>query len=335
MTQAFRCLTALTLLLASSAGAVRAEEKQGSPAPHAACCGQCCSTCACSGKCCAHETPDDSVEYVVTTKIVHASADGDCDEMTSPKVTVFEGQTANVVVYGEQTPKESRSFSMQIRVASLEKGYRLNLSVEDRLDCHDGIDGEHTQTDSMRTNCNVTLGKMKRLVLKKDADGSDRAWAEVTVTEITPEENAEDSALDCVGEVVDDLIDTVADVATSLFGDDAEVQQAEFTTPVGAAPRDYPVQAAAPCPACRQCVAVEAVKMTNVHIHIDAKNNRTRVEVRNGNECWKGSAKHSCIANGELVLSGDVREESSGGLPELTSERITIRLDKAVIDIGD
>jgi hypothetical protein len=346
MTQKVRWLAALALLLAFGAGSVRAEEEEEvAPPAHksaellptaAAPCRQGRPSCACSAKCRANEAPADAVQYVVATKIVHANADGDCDETMSPKVTVFEGQTANFAVYGEQTAKESRNFSMQIRVASVEKGYRLNLSVEDRLDCHDAKSGEHTETDLARTNCNVTLGKMKRLVLKKDADGTDRTWAEVVVTAITPEDDAADSPLDCVGEALGDLIDMVADVATSLFGDDAEVQQAEFTTPVVAAPRDYPVPVTAPCPACRQCVAVEAVKKPGVFIHIDAENNRARLEFRGENKSWKASARQISLVEGNLVLEGDVQCEGNDSSPFCQTDKIKIQLPNgADIKVGD
>jgi hypothetical protein len=354
MTQKFRWLAAFALLLAFGAGAVRAQEEQEEvapaartsvellPAPHAmptaaaphcASCCQGCASCACSGKGCARETPADSTQYVVTTKIVHASPDGDCEEMMSPKVTVFDGQTANFAVYGEQTAKESRNFSMEIRVASVEKGYRLNLSVQDRLDCHDAKMGEHTETDFARTNCNVTLGKMKRLVLKKDADGTDRAWAEVVVTAITPDADAEDSPLDCISDAIGDLIDTVADVATSLFGDDADVEQAEFATPVAAAPRAFPVAATAPCPAVQQCVAVEAAKKPSVRIHFD-KDKRACVEMRDGEKCWKATAAQISVVAGDLVLEGDVRCESTGSSPEFTAESIKVPLAGSEVQVG-
>jgi hypothetical protein len=361
MTQKFRWLTALALLLAFGAGAVRAEEEEEevpppahtsvellpapypaptAAAPHTAPCCQTCPSCARSTQSRGHETPADPMQYMVWTKIVTTNAEGDCDcdEMMWPKVTVFEGQSANILVQGVQTPTEHRDLALQIQVTKQGKDVRLALGVEHHMSIclGNGSDGAWAAT---RKVCNVTLGKMKRLVLEKGVDGSDRAWAEVTVTAIGRQDDADGSALDCVGDVVEDLIDTVADVATSLFCDDAKsepIVASEYVQiPVAAAPREFQVPVMASCPAVKQCVAAEAVKMTNVHIHIDAKNNRTRVEVRNGNECWKGSAKHTCIANGELVLSGDVREESNGNLPELTAERITILLDKAVIDIGD
>lgn len=357
MSQKARWLAALALLLAFGAGNVRAEEEEEVappartsvellPAPHAVStaaaaphCASCCQGCASRASCpqCqARTTPVLDTQYIVTTRIVHASPDGDCEEIMSPKVSVLDGQTANVIFVGEQSPKESHRHSMQVRVASLEKGCRLNLRIEESLDCHDAKGGEHSQIDSARMDCNVALGKMKRLVLQKDADGSDRAWAEVTVTAIAPEDDAADSPLDCVSEALGDLIDAVADVATSLFSDDAEVQQAEFTTPVIAAPRDFPVAATAPCPACKRCVAVETVKKSALFIHVDAKDNRTCVEMRDGTKCWKASARQIAIVDGELVLEGNVRCESSGGSPEFTADNIRVPLLAGVdVKVGD
>jgi hypothetical protein len=364
MTQSFRWLAAFALLVAFGAGAVRAEEEQVEvsppphtsvellPAPHlvgtvviphAASCCQGCASCACSGKSCTDEMPADAPQYVVTTKIVYANADGDCAEIMSPKVMVLDGQTANVIFVGEQSPKESRSHSMQVRVASVEKGCRLNLRIEDSLDCHDAKGGEHTQIDSARMDCNVTLGKMKRLVLQKDADGSDRAWAEVTVTAIAPEDDAADSPLDCVSDAIGDLIDTVAEVATSLFGDD-EVEPVASARPtvvaaaplyLQAPPLDYGVPAEAPRPAVQQCVAVEAVKKSGVYIRIDDKNKRTTVEMRDGNKCWKASAEQISVVNGELVLEGDVRCESNGDAPVITADSIKVPLAGSEIRVGE
>lgn len=359
MTQKFHWLAALALLLAFSAGAVRAEEEQEEvappahttvgvlpapyPAPTAAvpqtapCC-QSCPSCAGSAKCCAHDTLADSTQYVVTTKIVTTNVEGDCDEIMSPKVTVFEGQGASILVQGIQTPTERRDLSLQMLVTKQGKAVRLDLGVQHHVSIclGNGSDGAWAVT---RKVCNVTLGKMKRLVLEKNADGSDRTWAEATVTAIPPEDDADGSALDCIGEVVDDLIETVADVATSLFGDDATsepVAASEYVQmPVCPAPRAYPVAATALCPAVKQCVSVEAVKKPVRHLHIAASHGSKYVEISDGDKGWKGTADRITLRDGNLVLEGHVHMASSDGVDEITSEKLSLKVADLEILIGD
>jgi hypothetical protein len=355
MTQKSRWLAALALLLAFGVGAVRAEEEQEEVAPpahttvgvlpapypaptaavpHSAPCCQSCPSCASSAKCCTHETPVDPTQYVVTTKIVTTNAEGDCDEITSPKVTVFEGQGASILVQGIQTPTERRDLSLQMLVTKQGKDVRLDLGVQHHVSINlgNGSDGAWAVT---RKVCNVTLGKMKRLVLEKNADGSDRTWAEATVTAIPPEDDADGSALDCIGEVVDDLIETVADVATSLFGDDSEVEPVATPAPVAVAPRAYPVAAMASCPAVKQCVAVEAVKKPVRHMRIAASHGSKCVEISDGDKGWKGTADRITLRDGNLVLEGHVQMASSDGGDEITSEKLSLKVADVEILIGD
>jgi hypothetical protein len=359
MTQKYRWLTALALLLAFSAGAIRAEEEEevAPPAraaigilpnphptptaatPHSAPCCQSCPSCAGSVKGCGHETSAEPMQYVVWTKIVKTNAEGDCDEMMSPKVTVFEGQAANILMQGIETPSECRDLSLQMLVTKQGKDVHLALGVRNQTSFGLGALGQCAWTEATRKDCNVTLGKMKRLVLKKGADGSDRAWAEVTVTAIAPEDDAADSALDCVGDVVEDLIDAVADVATSLFGDDTKsepiVASEYIQIPVVSAPREFKVPVTAACPAVKQCVAVEAVKKTSVRVRFDAEQSRYNVEIHAGDKCWKACAIHVALSKGSLTLEGDVRCDSGESSPEITADKITLDLGKAEIQIGD
>jgi hypothetical protein len=327
-------------------------------APHCAACRQGCASCACSGKGCARETPADatqnvetsiivgnavtpyfgetpadSTQYVVTTKMVYASPDGDCEEVMSPKVTVFGGQAAHFQCL--QTPgAENGDIAFMIQVTKQDKQVRLDLGVEESKVCYYAPERKPGRmTSRVLTMSNVTLGKMKRIVFTKHANGSDASWAEVTVTALPAEADAEDSPLDCISDAIGDLIDTVADVATSLFGDDAAVEQAEFVTPVAAAPRAFPVAATAPCPAVQQCVAVEAAKKPSVRIHFD-KDKRACVEMRDGDKCWKASAGQISVVAGDLVLEGDVRCESTGSSPEFRAESIKVPLAGSEIQVG-
>jgi hypothetical protein len=356
MTQKFRWLTALALLLAFGAGAVRAEEEEEevpppahtsvellpapypaptAAAPHTAPCCQTCPSCARSTQSRGHETPADPMQYVVWTKIVKTNAEGDCDEMMSPKITLLEGQGANILLQGVQTPTERRDLSLQMRVTKQGKDVHLALGVEDHMSCGVGAIGQCAWTEATRKECNVTLGKMKRFVLKKNADGSDRAWAEVTVTEVAPEDDAEGSALDCVGDVVEDLIDTVADVATSLFGDDAEVEPEVIQIPVASAPREFQVPVTALCPAVKQCVAVEPVKKATRRIYIATAHGRKCVEISDGDKGWKGTADKITLRGGDLVLEGHVHVVTSDGSDEITSEKLSLKAADLEIQIGD
>jgi len=358
MTQKFRWLAAFALLLAFGAGAVRAEEEQEEvapaahttaellPAPHpvgttviphaASCCQSCCASCACSGKCCSHETPADSTQYVVATKIVHASPDGDCDEIMSPKLTVFGGQLANVLVQDAQTPEgEHKGVVLIVQVAKQGKDIRLALGMKHHTSINLGDGSDGAWVEETRTVCNVTLGKMKRLVLTKNSNGSDAEWAEVIVTEIASEDGAQGSPLDCLNDAIDDLIDTVADVATSLFGDDSDIEAVASPTPVAAAPRAYPVTAMAPCPAIKQCVAVETVKKPVRHVRIAASHGSKCVEISDGDKGWKGTADRITLRDGNLVLEGHVHMASSDGADEITSEKLSLKVADLEIQIGD
>ncbi len=279
-------------------------------------------------------TPADETQYVVTTKMVHASPDGDCEETMAPKVTVFAGQTANVSAQDvEAVTGIHGGVGLMIRVMKQDKQVRLNLGVQEHTSINLG-DGSKDAVEETRTVCNVTLGKTKRLVFTKHDNGSDASWAEVMVTAIPPEADAEDSPLDCLGEVVDALMDAASDVAMSLFGDDNEVKQAEFTTPAAVAPLPYPVLIAAPCPTCQQCVAVEAVKKSVKQIRIDASHGRKSFEIRDGDKGWKGTADRITLRDGYLVMEG-VHTVSSDGEDEITAAKLSVKAADLEIQIGD
>ncbi|HBI43756.1 MAG TPA: hypothetical protein DDY78_13025 [Planctomycetales bacterium] len=360
MTQKVRWLAPLALLLAFGAGTVRAEEEEEvaptartsvevlpSPyptrmaaVPHTAPCSQTCPPCAGSAKCCAYEALANAMQYVVWTKIVTTNAEGDCDELMSPKVTVFEGQTASVLVQDVQTPKgEHGGVALVIQVTRPDKHVQLKLGVEQSKVCDAPAGQPNRVTERVDMERCVTLGKMKRLVLKKGEDGSDRAWAEVTVTTIPPEDDAEDSALDCVVEVVEDLIDTVADVATSLFGDDAKsepiVASEYIQIPVASAPPEFQVPVMASCPAVKQCGAAEAVKKPARRIHIDTMHGRKCVEFSDGDNGWKGTSDRIILREGRLDLEGHVHVMSSDGANEITSEKLSLNAADLEIQIGD
>ena len=274
-------------------------------------------------------TPADDTQYVVTTKIVHASPDGDCDEMMSPKITVFCGQTANVLAQDVQSAEgQHDGVGLMIQVTKQDKQVHLNLGVEESSVCYVAPAGQPSRmTMRMQTASNVTLGKMKRLVFTKNSNGSDAEWAEVMVTEIASEDGAEGSPLDCLNDAIGDLIDTVADVATSLFGDD-EVEPVASPRPTAVAaaplylqapPLYYAVPAEAPCPAVKQCVAVETVKKTVRHMRIAASHGNKGVEfsVSDDDKGWKGTADRITLRNGNLVLEGHVHMASSDGADEI------------------
>jgi len=308
--------------------------------PHTAPCSQTCPPCAGSAKCCAYEALANAMQYVVWTKIVTTNAEGDCDELMSPKVTVFEGQTASVLVQDVQTPKgEHGGVALVIQVTRPDKHVQLKLGVEQSKVCDAPAGQPNRVTERVDMERCVTLGKMKRLVLKKGEDGSDRAWAEVTVTTIPPEDDAEDSALDCVVEVVEDLIDTVADVATSLFGDDAKsepiVASEYIQIPVASAPPEFQVPVMASCPAVKQCGAAEAVKKPARRIHIDTMHGRKCVEFSDGDNGWKGTSDRIILREGRLDLEGHVHVMSSDGANEITSEKLSLNAADLEIQIGD
>jgi hypothetical protein len=350
MTQKFRWLTALALLLAFGAGAVRAEEEEQevsppagtsievSPPPCPAC--QSCPSLRTGGQC----VQPDLTQYTVKTKFVRVSAQGDCNE-TSSEVSLYEGQGAKYLVRGIQTPTASHDVSMQFHVTKQNENLRLVLGVEDHMSCAVGPLGQCAWIEGMRKECDVTLGAKKRFVLKKNRDGSDRAWVEIIVYGVAPaehiqqaamsEDDADGSALDCVGDVVEDLIDTVADVATSLFGDDAKVEPEVIQIPVASAPREFQVPVTALCPAVKQCVAVEPVKKATRRIYIATAHGRKCVEISDGDKGWKGTADKITLRGGDLVLEGHVHVVTSDGSDEITSEKLSLKAADLEIQIGD
>jgi hypothetical protein len=347
MTQKFHWLAALALLLAFGANAVRAEEEEEEVAPPAQtsvqllpapkqasaapCCQNCCPSCACDGKCCAQAKTVLPAQYVVRAKLVNASADGDCDEVMTPNVTVFAGQTASVGVHDEPTWTERHDINMQIHVTKPDARLHLDLEVEQAKMCDKAPAGSPKMAITrVATAYDLTPGKMKRLVLEKNADGSDASWVEVTVTEIAPQEEKEDSPLDCIGEVVDDLIDTVADVATSLFGDD------EPREPVQAV--EYRVPVMAPCPSCKKCVAVEAVKTPVKKIRIVMTNGQKCVECSDGDKSWKMTADRITVRDGNLDLEGNLHVVSNDGDGKIVFDKgakVSLKAIDLEIQIGD
>ncbi len=369
MTQKFRWLAASALLLAFGAGAVRAEEEQEEiappaqataellPAPHpvgiiaithaASSCQGCtsCGSCACCSQCRSSTTPADPTQYIVTTKVVNASPDGDCEVITSPRVAVFGEQPANVLVQDVQTSKgQHGGVALMIQVTKQDKQVRLKLGLEESKVYDNAPSGAASRmTMRAETACDVTLGKMKRLVFTKNANGSDAEWVEVMVNEIAPVDDAEDSPLDCLNEAIGDLIDTVADVATSLFGDD-EVEPVASPTPAAVAaaplylqapPLYCAVPAGAPLPAVQQCVAVEAVKKSVKHVRIGAMHGTKSVEYSDGDKGWKGTADTITLRDGQLILEGRVHMVSSDGEDELTAEKLSMKATDLEIQIGD
>ena len=203
MTQKFTWFAALALLLAFGVNAVRAEEEQEEIAPPAGtsaevlaaptdlqaapCCKECGSSCACCSKCCTKAKKTETTQYTVTLKMVKANSDGDCDVILTPTCHVFEGQAVAILVHGEQTPMERRDIGMQIRVTKQDQHVRLDLAVENHIEWSHTTPGEaNAMTSACHTACNVMLGKMKRVVLTKNRNGSDADWIEATVTESAP-----------------------------------------------------------------------------------------------------------------------------------------------------
>ena len=124
-----------------------------------------------------------------------------------------------------------------------------------------------------------------------------------------------------------------------MFGDDAEVEPAAFAGPLppAYAPRAFPVLAAAPCPECQQCVAVEAVKKPVFRIHVDTANGHCCMESSNGEASMKGTADRIIMRNGSLDLVGHVRIHtvSSDSESDIASEKLTIKVADLEIQIGD
>jgi hypothetical protein len=335
-------------------------------------CGQSCPACpACS---CRQVTPEDAPQYVVAMKMVKAaaSADGEEEVVACPRLTVCEGQKATVQLHGVETAKERSSLQVELTVTKQGEAASMDLAVTDSgaVQAHD-IVRIHTETTDEKFH--VVLGESKKMELHHDKDGTPVTWVEVTVTEVEREEVIQKTASvqgypdakmadrddacdfrDCIVDVVEDVLDTIADAASGLFATETSdeattlpvdpnlehpVQYLESPTPLPL-PRELAAREAT-CPnsksTCVQCTSLEMVKKPTMHIRIEAQNGRQCVEVTDGGKCWKATAERLMVNDGRILLEGDVHAESCGDSLTIHAEKVLLehKEDGLKIHVGD
>jgi hypothetical protein len=239
---------------------------------------------------------------------------------------------------------------MNVRVSKRGDGAVLELGVEDMHVCQSGEDNVRMHTEAMETRCPVALGAATKVLLTENADGSPRTWVEVTVKEAKYEthsaatcpagkscDDGGDSPAAGFAQCVNDIMCSVADMASDLFGAETWSEPAELPPPqyvqhppqynapdpVYPLVRELAAQEAGTCPAagcsqpasapcsnvCTQCAAT-APAQPAMRVCIDASKERKCVEMTLGKKRFKATADHVTMHDDCITLEGDVRAES-------------------------
>lgn len=137
-------------------------------------------------------------EYVITSRVMEASADRSEQLLQSPKVTVNEGQLVPLhITEGPQNllskviddEKIQIGTFLDMRVKRLgENKVRLFLSFQRNEVERADVSEIRVLGSSLQAIQDVELRKPAKMVFQKDAKGSARRWVEITVDEIDVEE---------------------------------------------------------------------------------------------------------------------------------------------------
>jgi len=313
-------------------------------------------------------------QYVVTMKMVHPGEDGDKEVVSCPRLRVAGGQPATVKLLHAVTPEQESGIEFNVAVRKEGAGVALDVMAEDSCIIKGQDSGSHAQRETARLETNVPLGQACKLELKHDADGTLRSWVEVTVTEgereartagACPASQAcddEDSPIISLVQCINDIMCSVADTASDLFGtdtwSDSVATPAEY---LQQPPQYYPAAPACPmarevagqqasCPttcasctactrradgACTQCSATEEAKPASVHIGIDTLHHRMVVEMCDGKKRFTVSADRITVHDGSLQLEGNIRGESPDGSAAFTADKMTLKIEGVDIHIGE
>ena len=330
----------------------------------------CGSACPCPAGCpdcaysaCAASMPCDPMQYEVALKVCKAAADGGVEILTQPRIRALDMQPATVEIGCVHSDKEQSSCQIQLMLTKQGKGALMNVAVTESATAQ-RESGPHMHSETTEQRCHMAFGAATKLELSCNSDGSPKTWLEATVTPVEHEErvktasapemeDADDSPLSDMAEVVQDLFDMVADTAAELFGADASPEQA--TLPAGLyvpqPPAYFPADAPVPmarelsscqgsvrscptggCSGCTQCVAAEAVHQAAMHVCIDGTGERKCVEMSSGKKHFKATADHLTVHDGCVELEGNVQAESCD---DSCNDCMVIKADKIRVERKD
>jgi hypothetical protein len=139
--------------------------------------------------CCAAPAPA-AAHYLVETKLMRTcSGSVAVNSETLSRCMLAEGAQAEIALRGQGCCVQPGQPAAALGVCVARAG-KNKVGVELALECCHaekcGKGGERMQCDCARVCRTVKLGKPTHFVLRKNSDGAEETWAEVTVTEAPP-----------------------------------------------------------------------------------------------------------------------------------------------------